>query len=225
MTRLVFALFVCLASSLAYATSCENELEPSNCEMYAGKVDERSNKKVRQFEEDIKRGKLRERTNFALNAMVRFAVYKLKTKGQKQLADQMLNEWQSRFDGMILRVGRDLGDHEPLSQWLAEKYMILEFIFGSAFMEATRLSDIKTLNYALPVVFRCVDNVDEPEFGRHFIPFSGVVIYWGTFFACVGGTWGTGFLYCSPISWGCEYLTENFLAPRINPTIWRWSCQ
>lgn len=214
-------LVVALYSGLAL--SCGNPGEPSNCGDEVMQVSDKTERLTQEFEADVRAGRLRERTNFALNAMVRFAIFKLKAKGHKIQAAKLQSEWENKWQYDLLR--RDLGDHRPLSAWLAEKYEILEFILGTGFMELTRLVDLKIINYAIPVVFSCVDDVDVVEFSKHFIPLSKVTIYWGSFFACVGGTWGTGFLFCSPISMGCEFLTGRFVAPRLNEPVWRWSCQ
>jgi hypothetical protein len=142
-------------------------------------------------------------------------------KGKKAEAQKLLNEWDFRWSGYFLR---GLGDHAPFSQWVAEKYAMIELILGVDICHALRLDDIKILNYGVPVVFSCVDDVDPEEYGLHFIPFAGTVVYWTSFFACVGGTWGTGFLFCSPISWGAEFVTEKWIAPALNEPAWNMFC-
>src|SRR3972149_2026155 len=127
------------------------------------------------YGQEIREGRMRERSNMALNAIVRFAAFKLKAKGHKAKANQLIKEWEGKWSGYIMHVGRDLGDHRPLSQWLAEKYAMLELILGADLCHMLRLDDLKIINYAIPVVFSCVDNVNEVEFGKHFIPFSGTV--------------------------------------------------
>lgn len=204
------------------ALPCGKPGEPSNCGNEAVEVSTRTERMANEFEGQIRAGELRERTNLALNAMVRFAVFKLRAKGKKLEARRLENEWDSQWNGYLLR--RDLGDHKPLSNWLAEKYAILEFIFGEQFMQFTRLVDLKIINFGIPVVFACVDNVDEAEFYLHFVPLTKVTIYWTSFFTCVGGTWGTGFLFCSPIAWGCEYITGRWIAPKLNPFVFKLSC-
>lgn len=223
MGKLILTLVICLTLGAASVFGCESSGEPSNCDV--AEVSTRTERMAREFDIEVRDGRLKQRTNIALNALVRFAAFKLRAKGHKVEAKKLVDEWESTWDGYIYRVGRDLGDHRPLSQWLSDKYDMLELILGTKVMEFTRLVDIKIINFAIPVVFSCVDNVDEVEFGKHFVPFSGVVVYWTSFFACVGGTWGTGFLFCSPISFGCELLTKNMLAPALNPTVWKWSCQ
>lgn len=188
-----------------------------------GKDSAQTREIVKTYKKEVQEGRFAERTNLALNAIVRFAAFQLTLKGHKDEADKLIAEWESGFDGYLLR--RDLGDHAPLSMWLAEKYAMIEFILGTEVCHFLRLDDIKTINYGIPVVFKCVDDVDVVEYGKHFIPLSGVAVYWSSFFACVGGTWGTGFLFCSPISMGAEWLTETWAAPRLNPTVHKWSCQ
>ena len=109
---------------------------------------------------------------------------------------------------------------------------MLEFTLGKDIVYALRLSDIHTINHAIPVVFKCIDQVDEVEYFKHFVhdedgPYRGlapVVVYWTTFFVCVGGTWGTGFLFCGPIAMGTEWLTKNYVGPKLNEPLWKRAC-
>ena len=187
-------------------------------------VSDRSRGKARTFGQQIRRGELPQRTNKALDAMVRFAAYKLKRSGNTTQADKLIKEWENQYS-RYLENARDLGDHAPLSKWLADKISLLELILGTQLMKATRLYDLKVINYGLPMVFRCLDHADEVEYGKHFIPLTGVVIYWTSFFVCVGGTWGTGFLFCGPLAMGAEFLTVNLIAPRLNHFCWNLACR
>lgn len=203
--------------------ACQGGEVGANCmPKGVGEDSARVRKQVAQFEKEVEQGRFAEKTNGALNAIVRYAVWKLRREGYKKEATALLQEWENDWNGYLLR--RDLGDHAPLSVWLAEKYLMLEMTLGEAVCHALRLDDIKIINFAIPVVFRCIDQVDVEEFGKHFIPLSGTVVYWTSFFACVGGTWGTGFLFCSPISMGCEWITESWAAPKLNPRVWNMSC-
>ena len=198
-------------------------------------ISRRTKKKTDQFERDIKAGHLAYDTDRALNALIRLGWYKLSRVGQKEAANKMLREWEGQWQGEVSRLWltRGIGDHRPLSQWLAEKYTMMEFLLGKDVCHALRLDDIKTINFGIPVVISCVDNVDEVEYGRHFIAdevngyrgLGPVVAFWVTEFACVGFTWGTGFLYCGPIAMGVEYLTKQFVAPRLNHPLWNLVCQ
>lgn len=183
----------------------------------------RTNRLAYRFQKDIERGELKKRTDRALGAIIHLAIYKLRLTGHKAEAQQLKKQWEGQWDGYVLRM-RDLGDHKPLSQWLADKYAMLEFILGVNVCKALRLTDIKIINYGIPVVFTCVDDVDAAEYLLHFQPFAGTVSYWVSFIACVGGTWGTGFLFCAPISMGCEYLVKTFVAPKLNEPVWKLAC-
>ena len=217
---LLWAMFVA-----KLALPCVNDGSPINecAKSDIVEVSDRTLNLASRFEKDIERGRLKERTNFALNAIVKLAVWKLRRTGNTVQADKLQDEWEGQWEGYLLK--RDLGDHKPLSKWLAEKYAMLEFILGEAVCEMLRLTDIKIINYGIPVVFSCVDNVDVDEFYKHFVPLSGTTIYWVTVFGCVGATWGSGFLFCAPVGMGAELLTEKFVAPKLNPKVWKWSCQ
>lgn len=183
----------------------------------------RTNRLAFKFRKDIERGDLRKRTDRALGAIVHLAIYKLRLSGHKKEAAQLKKEWEGQWEGYLLRT-RDLGDHKPLSIWLAQKYEMLELILGETVCKALRLTDIKILNYGIPVVFSCLDNVDIYEYSLHFIPFSKTVSWWVTELTCVGGTWGSGFLYCGFISTGVEFLVGEYVAPKLNPWAWDKSC-
>jgi hypothetical protein len=210
------------------ALGCEGgTLPPERCEPNANdtayEVSDRTYGLANAYGSAVEQGRLAERTNFALNALIRLAAHKLRQRGYRTKAKQLVYEWEHRWNGYLMR--RDLGDHRPLSQWLAEKYAMIEAILGENLCKLLRLYDIKVINYAIPVVFSCVDKVDEAEYGRHFVPLSGVVVFWTSFFVCVGATWGTGFLFCSPLAMGAEFLVVRLVAPKLNPTAWRWACK
>lgn len=203
--------------------SPSDPLEPGLSKDNLYEVSDRTWSLANKFSDEIERRELPKRTNESLNAIIRFAAYKLKKTGHKVQANKLIREWENQYSEIL--VARDLGDHAPLSKWLAEKTAMLELILGTELMKALRLYDLKVINYALPMVFKCLDNANEIEYGKHFIPLAGVVVYWTTFFVCVGGTWGTGFLWCGPISMGTEFLTTHFIAPKLNGSVWKWACK
>lgn len=225
MKKLLIALI--LASQVCLAIEEEPVMQAGEPE-----ISKRTEEKASKFEKDVRAGRLKARTNAALNAMVRLGAYQLKRKGYKKESAQLIKEWEKQWDGYLL-LERGIGDHKPLSAWLAEKTAMLEFLLGKEVMRALRLSDLITINYALPVVFSCVDNVDEFEYANHFVDdldngyrgLGPVVVYWTTFFSCVGFTWGSGFLFCSPIAMGTEWITLSFIAPKLNRPLWKWACK
>lgn len=217
-----------LKTSVAVAEPAEGE-EPVMTSSYM-EISPKTEKMADKFESDVKRGRIKQRTNAALNAAIRLAAYKLKRVGHKKEADKMIYEWEHQYS--LVLEGRGIGDHKPLSNWLAEKTAMLQFILGKEVMHALRLDDLITINYALPVVISCVDNVDLEEYGNHFVEdldngyrgLGPVVVYWTSFFSCMSFSWGVGFLGCAPIALGSEWLTLNFVAPRLNPVLWNLAC-
>lgn len=194
-------------------------------------ISARTRKMSDKLESDVRAGRLRQRTDAALNALIRLAVYKLKKDGHKKEAAKMLYEWEHQWSGFLLNRG--IGDHRPLSMWLAQQMAVLEVFLTKDVMHALRLDDIITINFAIPVVISCVDDVDLVEYGNHFVQdldngyrgLGPVVVYWTGFFSCVGASWGSGFLFCAPIAMGAEWLTLQFVAPKLNEPCWRLACK
>lgn len=193
-------------------------------------ISSRTRNIANQFERDVKAGGLRYRVDRSLDAIIKLAVYKLKRVGKKKVADQILKEWQDQFEWTLVE-DRGITSHAPLSQWIADKTLQLEFLLGKDVMASLRLTDLIVLNFAIPVVLACEDNVDLAEYGQHFVrddwygwALGPVTVYWTTFFSCVGASWGTGFLYCSPIASGSEFLTGQLVAPNLNEFLWDLVC-
>lgn len=208
-----------------YGDICDEKLgDPSRCGNERVEISHSTRNLTDNFRLEIDRGELGRRTDRALDALINFAAYRLKRAGHNNEANTLIREWNENWRGSLI-LYHGIGDHRPLSEWLAQKYTILELILGEQICQWTRLEDIKVFNFAVPVVFSCLDSVDLKEYEAHFEPFLGVVAYWSTFVGCTGGTWGTGFLFCSPIALGVEYLTETFVSPRTVDTAWSWACQ
>ncbi len=186
-------------------------------------VSYRTKRLANEFKSEVENQRLRKKTNQALDAIVKLAAYKLKRVGKKKEAEKLLKEWKEQYS-LYLEM-RDLGDHKPLSDWLAAQYQIWVFWLSLDVVKALRLSDINVINFAIPVVFTCLDNVGESEYELHFVPLMGVTSFWVSFWTCVGMTWGTGFIYCSPISMGVEYLTTSTVAPYLNKYAWDLACK
>lgn len=197
--------------------------------MYAKpEISARTKRLASRFENDVKAGRLKERTHKATDAIIRLAVYKLNRVGKKKEAAQLLKEWKEQE---VFFLGRGIGDHKPLSKWIADKYNMLEFTLGKDICYDLRLSDLKSINFGIPVVLSCVDDVDEMEYFKHFVSdedyrgLGPVAGYWTSFFACVGSTWGTGFLYCAPLAMGVEWLSKNYVCPKLNEPLWKRACK
>lgn len=134
-----------------------------------------------QVERDLDDGKLLAKTGEAFDAMFRFAEIKLRQRGERDLAEQLDQEWLTVGSDMLVAFEaiRDTGDHDPFSEWVAVWYARIEAVLGVNVMETTHLRDIWVLNFTLPVVFhpqadspwcrevRPNDNCRD-EYRRHF---------------------------------------------------------
>lgn len=173
------------------------------------------------------------RSDASLDALVKFALYKLK-KHDREKAFQFESEWESKFQGTLTRYVdkrlagvRDLGDYKPLSDWLAVLYYTLVVIYGEQTVKFLHLDDINIFNYAVPVVFAMHDilgqnvKISEDEYKKHFVPFAGVVTYWGIFIACEVVTYSAGWtLICTPAGMGGEYIMVKAVAPNLSPKVY-----
>jgi hypothetical protein len=107
----------------------------------------------------------------------------LRMRGMDEFADEIWLEWDeyriSLQQFAQARFRKDLGDHKPLSIWLANMYTRLSAKFGQVLTQAMHLDDLNIINFALPVVFYPDHfEIDQYEYARHFVPLSGVFTYW-----------------------------------------------
>ena len=167
----------------------------------------------------------------AVGRMISFAAFLLDRKGYTNDAIRLRGEYTTHYTHAVyyhyLGVQQvDLGDHKPLSQWLADWYDALDALLGPTVMEMTHLVDIKILNFAIPVVFHpkgyLGDSWDMKEYRNHFVPFSGAVSYWITWSVCVGATWGAGAItfLCGPIAEVSKYIVVKRIAPTLSDKIY-----
>lgn len=139
---------------------------------------------TRQTIDDLKNTQFHERLDQSLTALIGQAAQALSQAGHANEGAQLIQEWKI-VEQKTLRSVDYLGDHKPLSDWLAGKYRMLEFILGKSKMQELHLDDIYIINYAIPVVLRPNGNWSRVEYGRHFNPLAGVLTFWSGFGACV----------------------------------------
>lgn len=177
-----------------------------------------------RLRDDLLKGRVGQRTNAALDAIISVSVQQLRASGYEQEAVRLQEEWESKWFGYVMRL-RDLGDHAPLSLWLADVYNRLENLLGEQLMSWLHLDDIKIINYAIPVVFRpCNEEWDSAEYKLHFVPLSGVLAYWGAVIPCWVATSGIASFLCSPLGMLSEHVMTRFLAPGISDRAYRVAC-
>jgi hypothetical protein len=171
-----------------------------------------------------------EKTQAALNALVGTAVKELDKRGHKEEALRFGQEWSSLYSSALLGIGTlDIGDHRPMSQWLADFYNTLEDKLGEWLMHQLRLDDIKIINYGIVVVFQPTgdrktgDTWDSPEYKKHFVPFSAAVVYWASRLACSAATSGLGAvtMLCGVAAILPRYATEHWIAPPLSDWVYR----
>lgn len=171
-------------------------------------------------------------SDVALDRMVNLAAKFFERKKMKSDAKDLLREYNERFAGYFSNAfySKAVGDHQPISEWLDRVYVKLEKNFGQTFMEMTRLKDLKTFNFCIPVVFQPRgDRRFEPitpwereDYIQHFVPFAGAVTYWATWGSCTAATWGLGWVtfVCSIAGNGAEHYVMINLAPKMGGKIW-----
>jgi hypothetical protein len=84
----------------------------------------------------------------------------------------------------------ELGDHAPLIPQLEDLLNQLAEKYGNVILTLPIVQDIRTLNFAIPVVFKPKGDWQSPEvdnrieYRKHFIPFANIVTYYAALVAC-----------------------------------------
>lgn len=199
-----------------------------------------------QIRKEIKEGGIpaaARRAQMSLDSIFLVAQVNLEAKGYRNQAYYIKYQWRTFYRAELMRVamasqfGDDIGDHSPLWQWLADVYDKVEKALGVEVCKALHLSDIKTMNYGLPIVFRActfpMDNVTigrEHEYRNHFAKGSvyyGVVpvaTWWAISIGCWSGTSGVGSFLCALAATGAEWLMGNVIAPHLSDQIFEAVC-
>lgn len=244
MARLLLVLTTCLLMSANIVFGCDPyqpSQRPDNC-------DTAEVKSARAHASDLKKalaqGKLitvANKADLAIENLVTFGVAKLRAAGDTEGAYYHEHIFETNFKGFLTRLqtardnGRDIGDHKPLVEWLATFYDRLEFILGVGVCKATHLSDIKTFNFCIPVVFKpCTFPMDgvtgerSDEYKRHFAEgdvYYGllpVTVYWLAEVPCL---MAGGAIVCGIVSGGAEYLVAKFVAPKVSDRVFERACE
>lgn len=170
--------------------------------------------------------------DLALGRMVDMASDHFIRVGDNQNSKRILAEYKKDFEGYFSKnvAAKAIGDHAPMSEWLAKWTRRLEQTFGPRFMEMSRLKDLKTFNYAIPVVFNPQGEIrstpivpwERGDYVDHFVPFAGAVAYWVAWGSCTAGAWGLGWVtfLCSWAGWAAEYVVMTEVAPGLGGKIW-----
>ena len=174
----------------------------------------------KQVVSDLGEFRVAGRTEQALDALLSEAARVLAERGMVAESEQISHEWRGmRARLSLLELGvLDLGDHDPLNEWLARTYAKLEGWAGTEILEFFRLDDIKILNYAIPVVFS-PSSWDAKEYKLHFVPFSAVVTYWSSRLACALATSGTLSWFCGSIAEVPRWAVKRWVGPWLSDKV------
>ena len=223
-----------------------NDADPLDVDAKATYQDDRSSNrtKAQRIADDIAKGegRLAARTDEAIAQIIKLGARTLRRKGFTADAYHLEDEYNGYFRGFLERMvksqERKIGDHKPLSAYLAIAYEILELKLGLTLCSMLHLTDLKTLNYGIPVVFHActfpMDAVTVPrkdEYRNHFAGdgrYAGlvpVISYWVVWGFCEAATWGAGwFFICSPLGTVCEIVMEKYIAPGLSDRIFDRVC-
>lgn len=185
--------------------------------------------------------KVAKKTDDALSAALHFAAKEIRKKGDRELANSIEREYNSRFANFLSRTvtATAIGDHKPLNEWLARTYDKIEAKLGVQVCVLTHLADIKTINYAIPIVFKpCtfdMDGLEIPRLDEYKNHFGGdgvyeglfcVVSYWASYGVCLAATYGGGAVwFCGAISTGVELMAHKFVAYPLAGKIYKNFCE
>lgn len=161
------------------------------------------------------------RLHQALTTMIDTAAMALVENGQPAKANELRRQWSIVGAPLISPIDK-LGDHRPMSDWLANVYRDLDHTLGTKTMQKLHLDDIFVVNYAVPVVIEPSGRWNGAEYGRHFVPLAGVITFWTSYAACVGVIKGlpVKYGYCVKTS---EVLKSGMLwavAPRLSDYVY-----
>jgi hypothetical protein len=202
-------------------------------------AERRANNFGRSFDTPLKMAHI---TDKAIQGIMKIAAWNLGARGFEEEAIQLEQEMvyhEGEIERIISRKGYDIGDFKPLSSWLAGAYSKIEHLLGYEVCYALRLSDIKTINYALPICFNpcptglgeftahfCGDAHVHPSKPNHYRGLAPVVSYWVTDITCSISTFGAGWAFvCGPLSMVVERFVDWKIAPALAPRIFERVCK
>ncbi len=184
-TVILFFGAICTSINLVHAStpSLLSVDEPTQAASNAAKS------AVQAATEQLHKGEVNKVLRAALERVVEASINVLNEFGQSQYAKQKEQEWMASFSIKTHSV-LDLGDHEPLSQWLSDFYKNIEAKVDAKWIRLFSLGDIKVFNYGIPVAASPRSNPANgqdwgiQEYGLHFVPVASASVYWISSQAC-----------------------------------------
>ncbi len=112
------------------------------------------------------------------------------TYSDEAMASKLEKVWKQNESLFFAASLTELGDHAPLLPQIEEFLKSLSEKYGSVILTLPVVQDIRTLNFAIPVVFKPRGDWQSPEvdnrieYRKHFIPFANIVTYYGALMGC-----------------------------------------
>lgn len=190
---------------------------------------------IRKVRRDVeKRGlvALAERTDWTIKKIIERGTRKLEREGFHNEAEEIRSQFASFRNHLssMVTTRRSIGDHDPFNEFLALAYETMETSLGVETCKALHLSDLKSINFGIPVVFYPkdfpMDAIEIPridEYRKHFVEdevyygLCSVVVYWAVNIPCMafGGS-----LACGPIASGAEFLFARTIGPKLSDFVY-----
>ena len=174
-------------------------------------------------------------TDEAIENLIMGTVAVLKQYGHTKEADDIEIEYMLKHRYSITKAlaNKAMGDHAVLSEFIKVVHEKAHELLGDFICHMTRIHDLWTLNYAIPVMF-APTKFDQEEFKTHFhgkrfawfmwqnrggVP---IITYHVVNGICGGLTSGLGWItfICGPISGMGQTVMENYFSEDLSDLVW-----
>ncbi|MGZ3784418.1 MAG: hypothetical protein ACXWR0_07760 [Bdellovibrio sp.] len=216
-------IFLCLSMTLVSNISFGENYQNQNAVEYGKQQAHQSLASLGKDVHDI------QHVEKALRQNLNVAIYNLKHRGYIKEAQQITQEW-AQISAYYFQDSANLlklGDHKPLSQWIAKTYDRIEDLLGKRFCKLVHLDDIKAINYGFPVVIHPEGDPEtnlpwgEEEYLNHFIPYTTATVYWSGTVACSVALNLVGSLICGVALEIPRYGIYHYIAPALGEKIYQ----
>jgi hypothetical protein len=225
-----YILFIGLALSLSISAQAQTSTLSVELDGIQGALDARDG-----FVQALQNKDYTGITHQAFDAAIQELAQSLRDQNDNAMADELLAKWQqSSFEGALsfAMSNKDLGDHAPLFPWLEAFFTKMSNKYGTIILSLPIVQNIRTLNFAIPVVFSPRSSswqsagVDPRiEYRKHFIPFANLVTYYASLVGCdlIVKKEGMGQLkqLCGKVATKLEFVMGRYIAPQISDWIFK----
>ena len=171
-------------------------------------------------------------THQAMGNAIAMLAQELRDRSDEANASKLEAVWTGNEAIFFTAQLTDLGDHAPLIPQLEAFFVQLSDKYGPILAAIPLVQDIRTLNFALPVVFQpkgtwqSKDNKDYDnhiEYRKHFIPFANIVTYYVVLVGCdlIAAKEKSDDLkkMCKPAAEKLKFVMGRYIAPQISDWI------